>query len=335
MDISTPPGNKVDPIAQLDTEVAQLRSHALAESTKKCYKSHLKCYTDFCAQYHITPVPATPTTICRYIAHLARTKAFSTIQQYISVIRLIHLEVGLPHPFKDSFQVTSLMKGVRRVKPGQKYKDTLSLSQIKAMRSHLDLSDLEDLQIWVMIVTCFFALLRISAVTVPNVTDFDHNKTLTRGDITFLPNGLVLKIKHSKTNQYGDRVFEATLPRIPDITLCPASAAMLYLAVSSPLPDTTPALSYKQKGQLYHLTPNKARKRLQSLIQAIGLDEKEYGTHSLRRSGATYLLSQGVPLETIKVVGDWSPNSNCVYKYLRPSGQTKLDSLCNNSYYQS
>ena len=145
-----------------------LRTHALANSTKQSYKSHINSYTKFCAQFNLVPIPATPSTICRYIAFLARSKAFSTIQQYISVIRLLHLELGLPHPYQDNYQVTSLMKGVRRVKPGQRYKHALTLSQIKDMRSHLDLTTLADLQVWVMINICFFALLRIGAITVPN-----------------------------------------------------------------------------------------------------------------------------------------------------------------------
>ena len=75
------------------------------------------------------------------------------------------------------------------------------------------------------------------------------------------------------------------------------------------------------------LTPGKARAKLKVLLTAIGLKAEDYGTHSLRRSGASYLLAKGVPLEMIKVMGDWSPNSSCVFRYLRPGPEDKLQVL--------
>ena len=67
------------------------------------------------------------------------------------------------------------------------------------------------------------------------------------------------------------------------------------------------------------------RRRLQLLLARIGLDAKEYGTHSLRRGGATFLMLCGVPLHTIKAIGDW--HSDCVTRYLKPNPSSKLSVL--------
>ena len=48
--------------------------------------------------------------------------------------------------------------------------------------------------------------------------------------------------------------------------------------------------------------------------EAIGLDPDQYGSHSMRRSGAAFLHEQGVPLEDIMVLGDWK--SLAVLDYL-------------------
>jgi len=65
------------------------------------------------------------------------------------------------------------------------------------------------------------------------------------------------------------------------------------------------------------------------LIVAIGLPPAHYNTHSLRRSGASHLLASGVPLETIKVLGDWK--SDCIFKYLKPTASQRL-SMANKSF---
>jgi hypothetical protein len=124
-------------VAQLDVEIASLRSHTFSESTKKAYTSQLHSYMKFCGTHRLPPVPASPLTICRYLAYLSRGKAFSTIQQYMSVIKLLHLELGLDYEMQSNHQITSLMKGIRRVK-GQdtRYKLTLSLDNLIFQSGH-------------------------------------------------------------------------------------------------------------------------------------------------------------------------------------------------------
>ncbi|KAK7089168.1 hypothetical protein V1264_024786 [Littorina saxatilis] len=50
----------------------------------------------------IMPVPVNEQTVAQYAAYLARRLKPSSIKQYINIIRILHLESGLPHPFKDS-----------------------------------------------------------------------------------------------------------------------------------------------------------------------------------------------------------------------------------------
>ena len=194
------------------------------------------------------------------------------------------------------------------------------------MAAHMDMAQSADCQIWNVINACFFGLLRISAVTTPTTTHWEVAKILTRADIKFVANGYVLTIKHSKTNQFRDRQFEAVIPHLPNRSLCPMMAMTSFVRVAgSSLPVSAPALAYLQGGQVKVITPAMARQRLQQLFGAIGLQPRLYGTHSLRRSGASHLLAAGLPIETIKVIGDW--RSDCVYRYLSPSGQSKLDML--------
>ena len=86
-------------------------------------------------------------------------------------------------------------------------------------------------------------------------------------------------------------------------------------------------LSYRRPDGLVVLpTPAGVRKRLWHLLQAIGITNvADYNTHSLRRSGACHLLAKGLPLDSVKVLGDWK--SDTVFAYLTPDISTKFQML--------
>ena len=58
-----------------------------------------------------TPVPATSQVISRYATFLARSLKFSSIKQYMNIIRLLHLEWDLPNPLCNNFVVQQTMRG--------------------------------------------------------------------------------------------------------------------------------------------------------------------------------------------------------------------------------
>ena len=76
-----------------------------AESTKKTYQTHLNSYLKFCDTMDIVPVPASEQTIAQYAAYLARRLKPDSVKQYLNIIRILHLECGEKHPYKDSWYV--------------------------------------------------------------------------------------------------------------------------------------------------------------------------------------------------------------------------------------
>ena len=57
--------------------------------------------------------------------------------------------------------------------------------------------------------------------------------------------------------------------------------------------------------------------KLKECLSLIGLDTSKYSGHSFRRGGATIALQCGLPVDLIKVQGDW--RSNACERYLEPS----------------
>jgi integrase len=236
------------------------------------------------------------------------------------------LELGQKNPLADNFQLHSVLQGIKRQKGNEPhYKLPLGTDDLIKMYKLVDKHSVEDTQIWCALLICFFGLLRISAVSTVSKTHWDAEKILCRQDLDICSNGCTLKLRRSKTNQFKERTHCVVLPFIRDSPLCPTSALLEFLGQAGHVPQDYPLLTRCCAGQLEPLSQGVVRHRLSSLLSSIGLPAGEYGTHSLRRGGATWLLSCGVPLHVIKVMGDW--RSNCVFKYLKPGSHERFNIL--------
>ena len=102
--------------ACLYKEVRFYRENTFAASTNRTYLAQRTAYFDFCGKIGIPPVPLSQVDLGRYIAFLSRRLTFSSIRQYLNVVRLLHLEVGMSNPLESNWYVSSILKGVKRVK---------------------------------------------------------------------------------------------------------------------------------------------------------------------------------------------------------------------------
>ena len=68
------------------------------ESTKRTYITYLTCYLKFCGKLDINPVSLSTSDLGRHIAYLSLKLKFNSITNYLSVIKLLHVEAGLANP---------------------------------------------------------------------------------------------------------------------------------------------------------------------------------------------------------------------------------------------
>ena len=134
---------------QLDSEVRQLRSMTYAETTKKCYETHLKTYNKFCNLMGCDPTPISTVNLCRYIAFLGRTKKYSTVSQYLNIVRILHLEHGLKNPLEHNFASSCVLKGLKR-KSGniRKQKKPVTPELLLHIKSKLNFDNMFDVCFW-------------------------------------------------------------------------------------------------------------------------------------------------------------------------------------------
>ncbi|MES9884144.1 MAG: hypothetical protein ABW185_25135, partial [Sedimenticola sp.] len=186
----------------LDAEVLFLRSNTFASSTGKTYHAHLVCYSNFCNQLGIKVVPISQTDLGRYIAFLSRKLCVSSIRQYLNVVRLVHLEAGCRNPLEGNWYVSSILKGVRRVK-GSAVTQKLPITPpiLRAIFTVINLNSSLDRAFWAAALVAFFSFFRKSNLLIPSDFLFDPNRHLCATDVTFSQEGAVLRVRWSKVIQ--------------------------------------------------------------------------------------------------------------------------------------
>lgn len=274
----------------------------------------------FCNSLNIQPVPVSHVNIARYVAYLAHRLSFNSIRQYLNIIRLLHLEGGLPNPLEDSWYIKSLMQGCKRVL-GQTSRPKLpiTLDLLKQLFHCLDLSRPFDLAFWAACLVAFFSFLRKSNLFIGHVNS--RHMCLRRMDVRFSSQGAILHLQHTKTIQYGDRQLVIPVPYIAGSPFCPSTALLLlYKMVSAP--GCAPLLSYPTPSGSRALSYQSFVAHLKSVLTALGIDSTRYAGHSFRRGGASFALACKLPVDLIKQQGDW--RSDCYQRYLDPSLDTKF-----------
>ena len=306
----------------LKAEAERFRSLAYAPSTCRTFRSQRQAYLDFCAVMGYTPVPASTQTLTRYAALLARTHKYTSIKQYLNIVRVLHLEWELPNPLQNNYQLSSVLKGIRRsLGDSVNRKEPINPKLLLLILGHLDLKNSKHSAVWCACLLMFFGMLRRSNVMPSSFSQFDASKHLRRRDVQFTRDSIVLTIRWSKTIQFQQRVLKLPLVRIPGHPLCPLQATFHLFQRTQYAHPEGPALVYKSgTQQCTPLTTKVFLETIKSALQAGGLDSRPYGGHSFRRGGASWAYQVGLPVDTIKTIGDWK--SNAYEKYIMHSPES-------------
>ena len=310
--------------------MAQLRANALASSTKETYRTQLKSYLSFCELLCFPPLPVSNQVLLRYVAYLSTRLSYSSIRQYLAVLRYISLEAGLPNPLCDDWLLTTLLKGLKREIGNQVTKKSpVTPELLLRLRKAFSPSCSLDRAVWVSCLLMFFALLRKSNVFPPSVSGFIPHKHLSRSDFSLAdpsgPPGLNLTIRWSKTLQFADRELVVPVPCLAPHPLCPVSALAAAFG-EDPLPFCSgPAFWYLKGDTWVPLRYTIFLDRFKLALNQAGLNAHACAVHSFRRGGATRAFAMGVPGELIRVMGDW--RSDAYLGYLDFSLQSRISAM--------
>lgn len=231
----------------------------------------------------------------------------------MNIVRLLHLEWGLPNPLVSDFHLTSVLRGIKRcVGDAPTRKLPITPDILLKLLSKLDLRSTMDSVWWAATLLSFFGLLRRSNVLTDQAS-FNPDLSLCRRDIIFHDWGIMVIIRKTKTIQNQERCLQIPLPRTVGHRLCPVQAIFHAFHATPSAPIGGPAFVVPVGSKFKPLSPAVFVTKMRCLLTDCGIDGSRYAGHSLRRGGASWAYNSGVAVDNIRVLVDWKSQAYTIY----------------------
>ncbi len=254
---------------------------ARARATREAYRADLADFASWCVARGLSVVPAEPGTVARYLVDRAASLKVSTLTRRLAAINQAHQAKGADSP-TASILVRKVFAGIRRhhgVAPVGK--TPLLPDDLRAMVAQLGES-LGDRRDRALLLLGFAGAFRRAELVGLDVED-----------LRAVPQGLIVTVRRSKTDQEGEGLTKG-IPRGRRPETCPVAAVTAWQdaagVTTGPLFRSVDRHGNVGGERLAAYTVVRVVKRL---VGAIGLDPDLYGGHSLRAGLATAAAAAG------------------------------------------
>lgn len=266
---------------------------SLSTSTKKAYETDWKHFFGWCLRHELEALPSTPETVCLYLTDMADSSAaVSTIIRRLTSITAIHAAAGEFSPVKDD-RVGRVLKGIKRqCGSAPEQARAIAWKDLKKIVSHCD-SLMIGLRDSALLTFGWASALRRSELVALNV-----------GDLEIIDEGIIVTVRHSKTDQEG-KGQKIGIPRAKN-DLCPVVTIERWLKrrsekVLSPDEPVFVKIGAGGRGKWWwaiagdRLSDRMVSSVVKQYAGLAGLDPSQYSAHSLRRGFATEAGARGIP----------------------------------------
>ena len=202
------------------------RRSAYAQGTFKNLRIQWESYLLFCIYFGLSYLPAETDTLSLYAQFFSRTfKSTQSIKNYISGIKTMHYMLGYTTDKVNDFLLNLSLKGIARLNP-YCIRQALPITPdiLMQMASLMDLTDSVDVVYWCLFLFAFFLFARKSNLVPTSKSDLKDKKILLRKNVSIEKDFFIVSMHWSKTIQFGERILQTPLVKIPDSILCPISA---------------------------------------------------------------------------------------------------------------
>jgi integrase len=266
-------------ISQSSERVKDYARKALAENTWQGYEHDLEHFTAWGGS-----IPCSPDVIAAYIADHAGILAVSTLTRRLAAINKAHEMKNHLSPTKDQ-KVRLVMRGIRREhSTQQKQAAPLLRDDLISICAHMP-DDNKGKRDKALLLIGFSAALRRSELVALNIED-----------IEFTPEGLIVNIRKSKTDQeaVGHKI---AVPKAKSQgRVCPVQAFHDWLDC---IPSAQGALfrSFRKNHQVQEkrLSASAVSVIIKEHVEKIGLEPEKFSAHSLRAGCISSLAQIGIP----------------------------------------
>ncbi|MCL5746497.1 MAG: tyrosine-type recombinase/integrase, partial [Acidobacteria bacterium] len=278
---------------QLKVNMAQLKEFRdnftrskQARNTKIGYASDARDFTTWCAAAGRSPLPTSAETLELYITHKLQVEGLkvTTMERRVSAIRDMHRRAALTMPTTTGAR--AILTGARHMRHESPHGKTpltpAELRRISAkLRALATPRDIRDRAIMVIGFTSGLRRYNLAA--------------LDTADVEIVRKGVILQIRHSKTDQNGVGAIIG-LHRGKHADTCPAQTLRAWLKLRGS--GQGPLFTHTTSG--HNITTRRMRgagiaEAVKRAVALIGLNPAQFSGHSLRASCATAAHLAGAP----------------------------------------
>ena len=310
--------NLVTDLKSLQDETLNNLKSSKAVNTLRAYKSDYKDFVGFCAKHGFKSLPTEPKIISLYLTFLSKTSKVSTLRRRLVSISMIHKLQGHYLDTKHPIIVENLM-GIRRVKGSiQKGKKPLLINNLKLIINVINeqkTDEIKKLRDKSIILIGFAGGFRRT-----ELISIDHE------DLDFVPEGLKITIKRSKTDQFGEGMTKG-LPYFTNEIYCPVTNLKKWLDISKI--KSGPIFRRFSRGSSLtdkRLTDQSVVLLMKEYLNLAGIENKNFAGHSLRSGFATVAADAGADERSIMAMTGHK-TTQMVRRYIREANIFKNNAL--------
>ena len=289
-------------VKSLEIETLKNLKNSKANNTLRAYQSDFRDFSAFCSKNGLSSIPTQPKIIALYITHLSKSFKFSTLKRRIASISVIHKLKGhyldTKHPI-----IMENLHGIKRILGSrQKAKKPLLINDLKLIIKAIDKEKIRDKA---LILLGFSGGFRRSELV-----------SILHEDIEFVPEGVKILIKRSKTDQSGEGIVKA-IPYFDNQEFCPVLTLKDYIYKK---------ISKKNEDKIFEISDKSVALIIKKYAQKAGLDASKYAGHSLRSGFATTAAEFGAEERNIMAMTGHK-TTQMVRRYIQEANLFKNNAL--------
>jgi len=290
-----------------------------ANNTVRAYKSDFNDFGLFCVKNGFKSLPTEPKIVSLYLTYLStKQNKISTLKRRLVSIGAIHKIKGYYLDTKHPSIIENVMGIKRRKGSVQKGKKPLLISNLKELIKVIDEQDkkeIKKLRDRTIILIGFSGGFRRNEIV---SLDFD--------DLDFVPEGLKINLRSSKTDQFGEG-FTKALPYFDNSKFCPVVSLKKWIEISKI--SSGPLFRKFVKGSKLsdkRLTDQTVSLLIKEYLQLTGIDSRNYSGHSLRSGFATSAAESGAEERSIMAMTGHK-STEMVRRYIKEANLFKNNAL--------
>ena len=289
-----------------------------ANNTLRAYKSDFKDFGAFCAKHGLNSLPTEPKIVSLYLTHLSKNSKISTIRRRLVSIGMVHKLKGHYLDTKHPIIVENLM-GIRRVIGSiQTGKKPILINHLKLLINAINEQKIEEIK----------KLRDKSIILIGFGGGFRRTELISINyeDLEFVPEGLKITIRKSKTDQFGEGMIKG-LPYFSNEIYCPIVNLKKWIDISKI--KSGPIFRRFSKGSTLtdkRLTDQSVVLLMKKYLNLAGIESKNFAGHSLRSGFATVAADSGADERSIMAMTGHK-STQMVRRYIRDANIFKNNAL--------